>query len=120
MMTAEEIRCDHRLAKDPEAQIEILADINDVTPKVIRRILSGQGTEETMERKPPKVRKSYYVPNGKAKHWTTEEKEQLGQMWREGCNIDEISAVLGRSQSAVKSALYQYKLSLRHKKKSRI
>ncbi len=120
MMTAEEIRRDHRLAKNPEAQVEILADINEVTPKIIRRIIAGQSIEEVMDRKPPQARKSRYVPNGKIKHWTTEEKERLGQMWREGCNLDEISAVLGRSQSSVKSALYQYKLSLRCKKKSRI
>ncbi len=113
-MTEEEIRRDHRLAKNPGAQVQVLAEINGVTPKVIRRILDGQTIEEATARRRPK---SYYVPKGTVRHWTYEEKAILTQMWREGYLAKEIAAKLGRSADSVLGAAYNYGLRRRHAKR---
>ncbi len=113
-MTAEEIRRDYRLAKNPEAQVKVLAEINAVTPKIIWRIIDGQSIEEATARRPPK---SYYVPKGLVKHWTSEEKARLKEMWREGYLAKEIAAELGRSVDSVLGAAYNYGLHRRHRKR---
>lgn len=115
-MTEEEIRRDHRLAKDPDAQVQVLAQINGVKPKVIQRILAGQSIEEATVREPPRYS---YIPKGTVKHWTAEDKKVLRQMWLEGCKAMEIAAVLGRSVQAVRSAAKLNKLPPRWERKKK-
>lgn len=126
-MTAEEIRRDHRLAKNQEAQIGILADINGVEHEVIQHILDGKSVDEAqaMHTVAPKKPYKYYLNLGKALklrddgRWTDEEKQILREMWNSGYRAREIAIVLGRTECAIANAVAYQKLVPRRKMKSR-
>ena len=114
-MTEEEIRRDYRLAKNPEAQINVLAEINAVTPKIIRRIIDGQTIEEATARRYPKPK---YIPKGVVRHWSFAEITLLKEMWREGYRVKEIAAALGRSANSVGATAHNHGLRRFTKRKA--
>ena len=127
-MTAEEIRRDYRLAKNPKAQIGILADINGVEHEVIQHILDGKSVDEAqvMHTVAPNKPYKYYLNLGKALEcrsdgrWTDEEKQILREMWNSGYRGKEIAIVLGRTECAIANAVaYQKLVPRRRKIKSR-
>ena len=102
-MQDDEIANSYRLAKDPEAQVIVLAELNGTSPENIRRIL---------------VEREVYVPvykpresNIKKRPWTEEENREALRMSGEGISRKEIAAKLGRSEGAVSVQIVKLKKS---------
>ncbi len=97
-MTEEEIRRDVRLAKAPEHQVRVLAELNCTTQKVIRSILSGQTWDEILGIGKP-------VPRGKGKGWTSSEIALVIKMRNERCTLAQIAKALGRTGGSVRTLI---------------
>ncbi len=103
-MTEEEVRRDVRLAKDQAAQVEILADINDVPDEVIRRVVNGESWDEaTGIDGARKVRALARPKKGKA--ISDEEIKKAMDYRKLGKSYEEIGRILGREPHAVQRAL---------------
>ena len=105
-MTEEEIRRDWRLAKNRDQQILILAELNLVSRRVIKQILSGRTWEEAKKTASQPDRKikdeSAKKPSRRRnKAWSVMEIEMLRQMKLERRSDKDIAAYLGRTVSAV-------------------
>lgn len=102
-MQDDEIANSYRLAKDPEAQVIVLAELNATSPENIRRILVERGV---------------YVPvykpsesNVKKCPWTEEENREALRMSEEGISRKKIAEKLGRSEGAVSVQIVKLKKS---------
>lgn len=102
-MQDDEIANSYRLAKDPEAQVIVLAELNATSPENIRRILVERGV---------------YVPvykpsesNIKKRPWTEEENREALRMSEEGISRKKIAEKLGRSAGAVSVQIVKLKKS---------
>jgi hypothetical protein len=93
-MQDDEIANSYRLAKDPEAQVIVLAELNATSPENIRRILVERGVYVP-------VYKPSESSNVKKRPWTEEENREALRMSGEGISYREIAAKLGRSAGAV-------------------
>lgn len=109
-MTAEEIRVMYREAKDQDAQIGILADINLCKRMDIIRIINGE-TDEL----PPITEKYHHIRKGRGKNYvppnalTDKEKQEIIRLHLEGLQGKDIADKLGRSPSAVSKTILSYK-----------
>lgn len=102
-MRDDEIANSYRLAKDPEAQVIVLAELNATSPENIRRIL---------------IEREVYVPvykpsesNCKKRPWTEEENREALRMAGEGISRKKIAEKLGRSEGAVSVQIVKLKKS---------
>ena len=100
-MTEEEIRRDVRLAKNPEHQVRVLAELNCTTQKVIRSILGGQTWEELFGG----VKKK---PSNRWKGWTPSEIALAAKKRGEGKTFAQIADELDRTPKAVRSLVERY------------
>lgn len=122
-MTEEEIRRDYRLAKWPDYQIGVLADLNCTTRKVILRILGGESWGEAVgaARMPARAavlgdaRQRAYHSN---KAWTLQEEDELERMYREGASYDELREAFGRTKKAIAAKLDRLGLARRRKRRT--
>lgn len=103
-MSEEEVRRDVRLAKDQAAQVEILADINDVPDEVIRRVLGGESWDEATEVDGARKVRALTRPK-KGKAISDEEIKKAVHYRKLGKSYEEIGRILGREPNAVHRAL---------------
>ncbi|MBP3388591.1 MAG: SANT/Myb domain-containing protein [Clostridia bacterium] len=91
-MTDHEIRQSYRQARDPVMQIQILAELNAVSVKMMRQKLVALGLISAQRR-------------GQARHshWTAEEDRLLERSMDAGCSFAAVAARLpGRSVKSVR------------------
>lgn len=103
-MQDDEIANSYRLAKDPEAQVIVLAELNATSPENIRSILVERGVYVP-------VYKPSENSNVKKRPWTEEENREALRMSEEGISRREIAAKLGRSEGAVSVQIVKLKKS---------
>ena len=120
-MTAEEIRRDHRLAKDPEAQIQILAELNQVDAEEIMRILNNKTGKDGIAPRRRKTIDEYKALGkqhgfGKKGRWTCLEKEVLRQMRADGYSCKEIGGALNRPPNSIANMAIYYKYPSKKRK----
>ena len=102
MLTREKVERELRLAKDPERQLEIIAQLNDVKVKDLKRLLDGSVEMVAPAEKPKKP------PHPKKRgwhRWTDEELIELARLRTAGVSADEIGRKYGRSVSTVNKLL---------------
>ena len=87
----------YRQAKNPNAEIGVLADLNCVSKEAIREILSRHGVL---------VKKKKKAKTARMPRWTAAQDAILTDMLSEGASYAEIGDKIGRSKYAVKSRLY--------------
>lgn len=109
-MTAEEIRREYRLAKNPAMQIQILADENGVSRKIIEDIIFGK-RDKLPEAK--EVKSTKKLPEKKAAkspkycHWSSDELAAIEEMYKNGEKIPYIAKKMKRSYSSVRKKIYE-------------
>lgn len=108
-MTEEEIRRDCRLAKYPDYQVGVLADLNLVSPRVIARIVNGESWSEATSKPTTMTAEEFAHKAHRGKPWSYNELMLLAQRRREGRRYAEIASELGRSLYAVRNAIHSYK-----------
>ena len=109
-MRDDEIANSYRLAKDPEAQVKVLAELNDTTPENIKRILVER------EVYVPPMQKAQKTAEKKAKHrWTEEELNRAEDMFRSGYSYRQIAKELGTKENATRVTVGKW---MREKEKS--
>lgn len=101
-MTEEEIKRDVRLSANPENQVRILAQLNAVTPKIIRRVVDGQTWEDATARRYPKPK---YIPKQIYKPYTSLEVCRLKELYKSGMKHKDIGAELGREKNSISSKI---------------
>lgn len=106
-MTVEEIRRMYKEAKDQNAQIGILADINLCKPDIIRKIINGELDELPPLKVKGKVKSKY--SRGKNNPVTEQEKEVIFSMYRARNSAIDIANVLMRSVTTIKSYIKKYR-----------
>ncbi len=106
-MTVEEIRRMYKEAKDQNAQIGILADINLCKPDIIQKIINGELDELPPLKVKGKVKSKY--SRGKNNPVTEQEKEVIFSMYRAGNSAIDIANVLMRSATTIKSYIKKYR-----------
>ena len=102
MLTREKVERELRLAKDPEKQLEIIAQLNDVKVKDLKRLLDGSVEMIAPAEKPKKP------PHPKKRgwhRWTDEELIELARLRSAGVSADEIGRKYGRSVQTVNRLL---------------
>ena len=102
MLTREKVERELRLAKDPEKQLEIIAQLNDVKVKDLKRLLDGSVEMIAPAEKPKKP------PHPKKRgwhRWTDEELIELARLRAAGVSADEIGRKYGRSVRTVNRLL---------------
>ena len=102
MLTKEKVERELKYAKDPEKQLEIIAQLNDVKVKDLKRLLDGSVEMIAPAEKPKKP------PNPKKRgwhRWTDEELTELARLRSAGVSADEIGRKYGRSVSTVNKLL---------------
>lgn len=109
-MTEEEIRRDVRLSKNPTTQVRILADINEVSPDIIRRILGGESVEVP---EPGEKESLAYI----VRPWSKAEIARARDMWEDGRSIKKIAGTLGRTCSSVENIARRFGFPRRKKNK---
>ena len=106
-MTVEEIRRMYKEAKDQNAQIGILADINMCKPDIIQKIINGELDELPPLKVKGKVKSKY--SRGKNNPVTEQEKEVIFSMYRAGNSATDIANALMRSITTIKSYIKKYR-----------
>lgn len=102
MLTREKVERELRLAKDPERQLEIIAQLNDVKVKDLKRLLDGSVEMIAPAEKPEKPPR----PQKRGWHrWTDEELIELARLRAAGVSADEIGRKYGRSVRTVNRLL---------------
>lgn len=105
-MTEEEIRRDHRLAKHPNLQLRILADMNGVTSQIIQRIILGQTWEDAMAKAlTPCEGIAEKEHKGRGRAWSDKELMIFAKRRHEGHTLKEIAKELGRTVCSLKGAM---------------
>ena len=107
LMTEEEIRRDYRLARDPDEQVHILAELNCTTRGVIRRILDGE-TRDTVRCEAIGGTGCTRTSERRYKLWTDADYARIREMLLRKCPYREIAAALGRDEKAVMNAVARY------------
>lgn len=101
MLTREKVERELKYAKDPEKQLEIIAQLNDVKVKDLKRLLDGSVEMIAPVEKPKKPH-----PKKRGWHrWTDEELIELASLRSTGVSADEIGRKYGRSVSTVNKLL---------------
>lgn len=101
MLTREKVERELKFAKDPEKQLEIIAQLNDVKVKDLKRLLDGSVEMIAPAEKPEKPH-----PKKRGWHrWTDEELIELASLRSAGVSADEIGRKYGRSVSTVNKLL---------------
>ena len=102
MLTREKVERELKYAKDPEKQLEIIAQLNDVKVKDLKRLLDGSVEMIAPAGKPEKPPR----PKKRGWHrWTDEELIELASLRSAGVSADEIGRKYGRSVSTVNKLL---------------
>ena len=102
MLTREKVERELKYAKDPDKQLEIIAQLNDVKVKDLKRLLDGSVEMIAPAEKPKKP------PNPKKRgwhRWTDEELIELARLRATGVSADEIGRKYGRSVRTVNRLL---------------
>lgn len=101
MLTREKVERELKFAKDPEKQLEIIAELNDVKVKDLKRLLDGSVEMIAPVEKPKKPH-----PKKRGWHrWTDEELIELAKLRAAGVSADEIGRKYGRSVRTVNRLL---------------
>ena len=103
-MSEEEVRRDVRLAKSPEAQVEILAGINGVPDEVIRRVVNGESWDEATGIDGAREARALTRPK-KGKAISDEEIKKAMNYRKLGKSYVEIGRILGREPGAICAAI---------------
>ena len=102
MLTREKVERELKFAKDPEKQLEIIAQLNDVKVKDLKRLLDGSVEMIAPAEKPEKPPR----PQKRGWHrWTDEELIELARLRSAGVSADEIGRKYGRSVRTVNKLL---------------
>ena len=102
MLTREKVERELKYAKDPEKQLEIIAQLNDVKVKDLKRLLDGSVEMIAPVEKPKKPPH----PQKRGWHrWTDEELIELARLRAAGVSADEIGRKYGRSVRTVNRLL---------------
>ena len=102
MLTREKVERELKYAKDPEKQLEIIAQLNDVKVKDLKRLLDGSVEMVAPAEKPKKPPR----PKKRGWHrWTDEELIELARLRAAGVSADEIGRKYGRSVRTVNRLL---------------
>ena len=102
MLTRERVERELKYAKDPEKQLEIIAQLNDVKVKDLKRLLDGSVEMIAPAEKPKKP------PHPKKRgwhRWTDKELIELARLRAAGVSADEIGRKYGRSVRTVNRLL---------------
>ena len=102
MLTRERVERELKYAKDPDKQLEIIAQLNDVKVKDLKRLLDGSAEMIAPAEKPKKP------PHPKKRgwhRWTDEELIELARLRAAGVSADEIGRKYGRSVRTVNRLL---------------
>ena len=98
MLTREKVERELKYAKDPEKQLEIIAQLNDVKVKDLKRLLDGSVEMVAPAEKPKKPPH----PKKRGSHsWTAEELIELARLRAAGVPAAEIGSKYGRSVRSV-------------------
>lgn len=101
-MRDDEIASSYRLAKNPAAQVKVLAELNDTTPEEIKRILAKRKVCA------PPVKKASKKTGKKARHyWTEEELNRAEEMIRQGYSYRQIGEELGMNENATRATVWK-------------
>lgn len=102
MLTREKVERELKYAKDPEKQLEIIAQLNDVKVKDLKRLLDGSvemiAPAEKPEKPPHPEKRGWH-------RWTDEELIELARLRAAGVSADEIGRKYGRSVRTVNRLL---------------
>ena len=102
MLTREKVERELKFAKDPDKQLEIIAQLNDVKVKDLKRLLDGSVEMIAPAEKPKKPP----APQKRGWHrWTDEELIELARLRSAGVSADEIGRKYGRSVRTVNKLL---------------
>ena len=102
MLTREKVERELKYAKDPDKQLEIIAQLNDVKVKDLKRLLDGSVEMIAPAEKPKKPPH----PQKRGWHrWTDEELIELARLRATGVSADEIGRKYGRSVRTVNRLL---------------
>lgn len=102
MLTREKVERELKYAKDPDKQLEIIAQLNDVKVKDLKRLLDGSVEMIAPAEKPKKPP----TPKKRGWHrWTDEELIELARLRSAGVSADEIGRKYGRSVRTVNRLL---------------
>lgn len=104
------MRRDVRLAKSPKAQVEILAQINDVTKAAIQRVLDGESWDEAVKRERAAKKESVAPKKTERKHhkWTRAELLFIKQLREDGLTAEQIAVAFEMTPCAIKSVIQNY------------
>ncbi len=101
-MRDEQIVASWRDAKNRNAQVEILSELNAVPRRVIEDILIAHGCEVERKKKPPEREKE-------KKHWKAADDERLMVLHGEGKSYAEIAVEMERTAAAVRQRIFNLK-----------
>lgn len=102
-MTEEEVRRDVRLAKHPAAQVGVLAQINDVSKKVIQRVLDGASWDEATDDATGKNGNRAY------RKWTDAELAKVKKLRDAGQSSKQIAARFGVAPNTLEKAISNHR-----------
>lgn len=98
MITKSEIERQLKFAKDPEKQLEIIAELNGVKVEQVKKVLNGSADSFIVTKKP-----------GAPRRWTTGEIDRVVEMYNSGYTMLAIAAEFGySSDTPIKNALRNY------------
>ena len=102
MLTKEKVERELKYAKDPDKQLEIIAQLNDVKVKDLKRLLDGSVEMIAPAEKPKKPPR----PKKRGWHrWADEELIELARLRAAGVSAAEIGKKYGRSVRTVNKLL---------------
>lgn len=98
MLKKSEIERELKFAKDPEKQLEIIAELNGVKVEQVKKVLNGSADSFIVTKKPGAPRK-----------WTDREIDHIVEMYNSGYTMLAIAAEFGySSDTPIKNALRNY------------
>ena len=105
MISKSEVERELKFAKDPEKQIEIIAQLNCVSVKAIRNLIYGDDEYlDTKSRRAP----------GAQHRWTEKELDRIVEMYNDGYTLNAIAISFGyASDTAIRRAIRNHILGKR-------
>ncbi|MGM9683238.1 MAG: hypothetical protein ACI3XQ_06545 [Eubacteriales bacterium] len=98
MLKKSEIERELKFARDPEKQLEIIAELNGVKVEQVKKVLNGSADSFIITKKPGAPRK-----------WTDAEIDRVVELYNMGYTLDAIAAEFGYSSGTpIKNALRNY------------